>query len=69
VADSSTGLSRFLSQCAAVSARGTVWIALGAAFLALGVSGSSGAYIGLGAAFLVIGLGRLLRRRRHPSSR
>jgi hypothetical protein len=67
MADGSNGMSRFLRQCAETSARGTVWIALGAAFLALGVSGSSGAYIGLGAAFLVIGLGRLVRTRRRRS--
>jgi hypothetical protein len=57
----------FLERCAELSRSGAVWVALGVAFLVLGISSSSGAYIGLGAAFLAIGIGRTLRRRR-PSA-
>jgi hypothetical protein len=59
---------RFLERCADAIGRGTVWIALGVAFLVLGISGSSGAFIGLGAAFLAIGIGRALRKRRRLSA-
>jgi MYXO-CTERM domain-containing protein len=56
-----------LARCAAAAAGGGAWIALGVAFLVLGISSPSGAYIGVGAAFLVIGLGRAARRRRRSS--
>jgi hypothetical protein len=63
---SSDGVGRFLHRCADAGTHGAAWVALGIAFLVLGISGSSGAYIGLGSAFLVIGLARLARRRRRP---
>ena len=66
--DGTTGDQGFLKKCVAASTSGPTWVALGSAFLALGVSGSSGAHIGLGAAFLAIGLGRVIRQRRHSSS-
>jgi hypothetical protein len=58
----------FVQRCAEASARGTVWIALGVAFLVLGVTSSSGGYIGVGAAFVAIGVSRAARRKRQSSS-
>jgi len=50
-------LMGLLKRCTDASANtnGTVWIALGITFFALGISASSNSYLGIGLAFLVIG--------------
>jgi hypothetical protein len=53
-----------LQRCAAASNKSGVWVALGIAFLALGVLGPRAVYIALGAAFLAIGFGCTRRSRR-----
>jgi hypothetical protein len=64
-----TGVKGLLRRCSDASSSGVaVWMALSAAFFALGISGPATAYFGLGVAFLAIGIGLMKRKRPHASS-